>query len=327
MSRPMRVLLVDDEPAQAWLVAEYLRAAAPGTVTLETAETLTDGLGRLAATGHDALLLDLCLPDCLGVETYRRVAERFPLLPVVVLTSLEDEDLGSQLVQMGAQDYLVKGQIGGPMLVRTLRYAVERRRAQAEREELIERLQSALDEVHRLEGLLPICAWCNKIRDDEGYWQSVEVFIAERTGARFSHGICPSCMKTVCPDETVTACWLTPLDVTDAGALLAHLQAANDPVSGFLREHFHGTTVDRIDQCRPDAPVDKALVEALVGELNRLLERAQLYSPERFAQVELSPETVAEARSDDSRDLARRIRINRQLLQAAFPSCLSPTLA
>ncbi|MBI5831500.1 MAG: response regulator [Armatimonadetes bacterium] len=323
MSQPMHVLLIDDEPAQAWLVAEYLRGAEPGSVVLATVETLGDGLLRLEDGTFDAVLLDLCLPDSLGVETYRRLNDRHPALPVVVLTSLEDEELGEQLVQMGAQDYLVKGQIAGPMLVRTLRYAIERRRAQAEREELIGQLRLALDEVRRLEGLLPICAWCHKIRDDAGYWQRVEVFIAERTDARFSHGICPSCMKEVCPDETVAAAWVTQLDVVDAGAFCAQLRAGSDPIAAYLLGQFSTATMNMVRRLTDGQPVPKGVVESLAGELNRIIENEHVYSPERFAGIALDPALLASAAQGQPAELTARILLNRRLLQAALPGCIA----
>jgi len=65
----------------------------------------------------------------------------------------------------------------------------------------IRSLEKALDEVKTLRGILPICSFCKKIRDDRGYWNQVEVYIKERVDARFSHGICPECMKEHYPDE------------------------------------------------------------------------------------------------------------------------------
>ncbi len=76
----------------------------------------------------------------------------------------------------------------------------ERKQAEDEREKLITDLQEALDNIKTLKGLLPICAHCKKIRDDEGYWQDVSVYIRDHSEAEFSHGICPDCMKEFYPD-------------------------------------------------------------------------------------------------------------------------------
>lgn len=73
--------------------------------------------------------------------------------------------------------------------------------AEKEREALIDKLQASLAEVRTLSGLLPICAWCKKIRDDRGYWTQVEEYVAGRSDAEFSHSICDECMKKHFPDE------------------------------------------------------------------------------------------------------------------------------
>jgi transcriptional regulator with GAF, ATPase, and Fis domain len=76
----------------------------------------------------------------------------------------------------------------------------ERKRAETAREQLIVELQDALAQVRTLTGLLPMCASCKKIRDDQGYWQAVEVYIREHSDADFSHGLCPDCAKKLYPD-------------------------------------------------------------------------------------------------------------------------------
>jgi len=203
---PIKVLLIDDEPAQAWLVQEHLRTVSEKSgkaINLVHTESLSTGFTLLAEDGDvDVLLLDLSLPDSLGLETLIKAHAKFPSLPIVVLTSMEDEELGIQLVQGGAQDYLVKGQADGLTLYRTLRYAIERKQEEAEREHLIKELQKALAEVKTLSGLLPICSGCKKIRDDHGYWNRIETFISQHSNAEFSHGICPECAQKYFPNHT-----------------------------------------------------------------------------------------------------------------------------
>jgi len=201
---PIKVLLIDDEPAQAWLVQEHLRSVAESSgkaIQLVHTESLNEGITRLVEDGDiDVLLLDLSLPDSLGLDTLTKAHAKFPSLPIVVLTSMEDEELGIRLVQGGAQDYLVKGQADGLILYRTVRYAIERKQDETEREHLIRELQAALAQVKTLSGLLPICSGCKKIRDDQGYWNRIETFISEHSDAQFSHGICPECTKKYFPD-------------------------------------------------------------------------------------------------------------------------------
>jgi len=76
----------------------------------------------------------------------------------------------------------------------------ERKKREQEREELIMKLEGALSEIKTLKGILPICASCKKIRDDEGYWKQIESYISEHSGAEFSHGICPECARTLYPE-------------------------------------------------------------------------------------------------------------------------------
>lgn len=83
--------------------------------------------------------------------------------------------------------------LGKSALVVYVRDITGPKKAEQEREKLIQELQETLQEVKTLSGLLPICAWCKKFRDDEGYWKSVEEYLGEHTGAKFTHGICPEC--------------------------------------------------------------------------------------------------------------------------------------
>ena len=76
----------------------------------------------------------------------------------------------------------------------------ERKRVEKEREKLIHEIQDALAQIKKLSGLLPICASCKEIRDDEGYWNQVEVYIRDHSEAEFTHSICPDCMKKLYPD-------------------------------------------------------------------------------------------------------------------------------
>jgi PAS domain S-box-containing protein len=76
----------------------------------------------------------------------------------------------------------------------------ERKQAEAELEKTIQELQSAIEQIRTLKGLVPICAWCKKIRNDKGYWEQVEAYVSRYTEAQFSHGICPECAKKAYPE-------------------------------------------------------------------------------------------------------------------------------
>jgi DNA-binding response OmpR family regulator len=127
----VRLLLVEDNAGDADLVREML--SRPGEVgfDIEHSTRLAGGLKLLAQDRHDAVLLDLNLPDSAGLDTFRAVHLAAPDVPTVVLTGSRDEGLGVEAVRAGAQDYLVKGRIDAALLTRALRYAIERKRAEA----------------------------------------------------------------------------------------------------------------------------------------------------------------------------------------------------
>jgi len=129
-----RVLLVEDNPAQARLIQELIAEENPSVFLIENADKLGAALSRLQDGAADAVLLDLSLPDSQGLATLERVREQAPDIPIIVLTGLEDESIGVQAVKRGAQDYLSKNHASGELLVRTLRYAIERQRARGELE-------------------------------------------------------------------------------------------------------------------------------------------------------------------------------------------------
>jgi phosphoserine phosphatase RsbU/P len=135
---PVRVLLVEDNPADADLIREALEEAearasgVPGFELIHV-DRLASGEARLAAGDIELVLLDLSLPDSHGFETFRRLGSRFPSVPIVVLSGLADEELAMRAVREGAQDYLVKGSGDGTAITRTLRYAMERKQAEEER--------------------------------------------------------------------------------------------------------------------------------------------------------------------------------------------------
>jgi len=126
----MRILLVEDNSGDARLLELMLKESGSLTLEVTHADRLSKGLAYVAAMPIDVVVLDLSLPDSQGVETLVRMHAAAEWVPIVVLTSVEDEALGLALVQAGAQDYLVKGQVTGPLLTRALRYAAERKRTE-----------------------------------------------------------------------------------------------------------------------------------------------------------------------------------------------------
>jgi Flp pilus assembly CpaE family ATPase len=125
MANSFAILMIEDHAGDAERIREMLgQESAP--FALEHAGSLTEGLDRLARGGIDLVLLDLCLTDSVGLETFRTLRALSPAVPVVVLSGLENESVALQAVQAGAQDYLVKGRLTAAALARALRYAMLR---------------------------------------------------------------------------------------------------------------------------------------------------------------------------------------------------------
>jgi two-component system sensor histidine kinase/response regulator len=151
---PVRVLLIEDSPGDARLIREMLTEVQAVPFAVEQADRLSAGMERLAAGGTDAVLLDLGLPDCQGLETFLRAHEAQPGLPIIVLSGLSDEAVAYRAVHEGAQDYLVKGQIDGTLLARAVRYAIERKRSEQALRESERDLRRANEMLQRRTGEL-----------------------------------------------------------------------------------------------------------------------------------------------------------------------------
>ncbi|MFQ5852908.1 MAG: response regulator, partial [Candidatus Binatia bacterium] len=136
----VRVLVVEDDPGYADLLREILVRENDPLFALEWVDQLQAGLARLVQGGVDVILLDLSLPDSQGIDTFKGVHAQAPHVPVVVLTGLDDETVAIKAVQEGAQDYLVKGQVSNRMLLRAIRYAIERQRTEEQLRRQMQRL-------------------------------------------------------------------------------------------------------------------------------------------------------------------------------------------
>jgi len=190
----MKVLVADDDRIAAAVLAQTLsRWEFDVTVVADGAEAWRHLEGASAPT---LAVLDRMMPGLDGAEVCRRVRRDLPNanMYLVLLTSLgSGQDVVSGL-DSGADDYVTK-----PFDVDELRARINVGvRVVSLQEKLSQRvleLQAALANVKQLHGLLPICSYCKRIRGDDQYWQQVESYIAARSDAQFSHGICPPCYE------------------------------------------------------------------------------------------------------------------------------------
>jgi len=126
----INILLVEDNPADAVLIKEYFHSDSPNQFELQWVARLESALKLLHEYRAEAILLDLGLPDSNGFSTFAKVYEKYPQIPIIILTGFSDSTLATKAVGSGAQDYLVKGFIDSHSLLRSVNYSIERKRAE-----------------------------------------------------------------------------------------------------------------------------------------------------------------------------------------------------
>ncbi|RLC58550.1 MAG: response regulator [Candidatus Cloacimonadota bacterium] len=197
MKNKARILIVDDEPINIMIAERILQKNGYETISVNHGN---DALEILQTKPVDLILLDIMMPDINGFEVCGKLMQNGKTkdIPVIFLTAVTDKESIIKGFEVGGKDYLTKP-FNTTELVARVKTHVDLKLARDSQEKLIKELKSALDEIDTLSGLLPICSHCKKIRDDSGYWQGVEQYIAARSDAQFSHGICPDCMREYYP--------------------------------------------------------------------------------------------------------------------------------
>ena len=188
---PGFVLVVDDEEQNRDLLRDPLEAQ--GHEVAE-AQSGAEALQKISERQPDVVLLDVMMPKLDGFEVCRRLKRDLKTAPIQILmvTALSERKERLMGIEAGANDFLTK-----PIDVRevTLRVANA-----VYTKQLFTRLENALVEVHQLHGLLPICCYCKRIRDDQNYWHRLETYISGHSGVRFTHRICPDCTEKLKAD-------------------------------------------------------------------------------------------------------------------------------
>jgi len=193
------ILIVDDQEVNVLLLEQMLREAGYGSISSTMDSAKVCGLHR--KNGYDLILLDLKMPGMDGFQVMEGLKEIDPdgYLPVLVITAQPDHKM--RALKAGAKDFVSKP-LDLPEVLARVHNMLEVRLLQKETktyskalEKQNDELQKALENVKLLSGLLPICAWCKKIRDDQGYWNAIEHYIGQHSEAEFTHGICPDCRR------------------------------------------------------------------------------------------------------------------------------------
>lgn len=201
-SLAVSVLYVEDEPLTRAVFARILERKVSDLYQAENGE---EGLELFKIHRPDIVISDVRMPVMDGIEMSRRIKSLEGNSKIIITTAHSDASVLLNSIDAGIDKYILK-----PVDVEILFSALENcaetimleRKIQEqarEKDELIARLQDALDNIKRLSGLLPICSSCKKIRDDKGYWNQIERYIAEHSEAEFSHGICPECVRKLYP--------------------------------------------------------------------------------------------------------------------------------
>ncbi len=185
------VLVVDDQPANLKVLLTVLQEADFHVLIADSGKR---ALQLVSRKRPDIILLDVMMPGIDGFETCRRLKKdpatsTIPVIFMTALNSLDDELHG---FEAGGVDYITKPFHQQKVLAR-LRAHLTIQHQQRIIVEKKEQLEQALGEIKQLSGILPICCRCKKVRDDDGYWQQVELYITEHSDAEFTHGFCPDC--------------------------------------------------------------------------------------------------------------------------------------
>jgi phosphoserine phosphatase RsbU/P len=196
----MRILIAEDEAVSRRLLHKSLGLWGYEVVVCEDGSHAWEMLQ--GADRPQIAVLDWMMPGLDGPDICRRIrTEGGPQQPYLILltgrTSMEDIVTG---LKAGADDYLTKP-VNREELEARLGVAVRIVKLQQGLAQRVSELEQALSRIRQLQGLLPICAYCKRIRDDQNYWSQVETYIAEHLDVRFSHGICPWCLEQVLRQE------------------------------------------------------------------------------------------------------------------------------
>lgn len=206
------VLIVDDISRNIQVLANILERSG---YAVSFALSGQQAVEIVQNNGFDLILLDVMMPVLNGYETCLRIKEirGRENIPIIFLTARGEQEDINKGFEVGAVDYLTKpfntpellARVDTHVQMKKIRDLLEERNCEltvknVELKELNSELQAMLEKVEVLEGILPICSFCKKIRDDQGYWSQVETYISEHSKALFSHSLCPECARNHYPD-------------------------------------------------------------------------------------------------------------------------------
>lgn len=196
------VLIVEDDPVSLEILDAIVKDMGLG---VERAANGLEALNRVYRSAPDLILLDVVMNGLDGYEICSRLQgdRETDNIPIIFISALKEEEDEARGLSLGAVDYIFKP--FSPTIVQArVRTHLELKRHRDQLEEMVvertRELHDALTTLKTLKGLLPICASCKKIRDDQGYWNRLEDYIEHHSEAEFTHGICPDCARKLNPE-------------------------------------------------------------------------------------------------------------------------------
>jgi DNA-binding NtrC family response regulator len=220
-----KILIIDDDAALLEALPETIRSRM-ATLEVEVTDSPKTALTRIAATDYDAIISDIRMPGMDGLVLLQKIKALRPDTPTLLITGHGEHNLVVKALRGGAYDFIEKP-IDREYLIASLTRAIQTRHLRRQvldqeatlarhaqdleqtveertrelgealkmRDQALADLQKAFAEIKTLSGMMPVCAWCKKVRDDSGYWSQIEVYIRQHSSAEITHGICPECQE------------------------------------------------------------------------------------------------------------------------------------
>jgi len=192
----MRILIAEDDPVSCRILELTLAAWGHEVSVARDGRAAWDVLRQ--ADSPPLAIMDIMMPEMDGCEVCRKVRELSVVIPpyLILLTAMTEKADVVRGIKSGANDYLTKPFHREELKVR-VEVGIQMLELQRVLADRVKELEQALSQVKQLQGLLPICSYCKKVRDDQNYWQKVDTYLSDRIDVQFSHGVCPGCLDRV----------------------------------------------------------------------------------------------------------------------------------
>ena len=196
----MKMLIAEDDAFSRKFLEATLEKAGHDVISCVDGESAIETYGRLPQTRM--AILDWMMPGADGLEVCREIKtnEGQNLTYVIMLTAKNKPEDLALAMESGADDFVAKP-FNSVELNARINAGIRIIRLQQAMMDNVQELQEALAHVEQLQGIIPICAWCKKVRDDSKFWSSVEEYVGKHSEARFSHSICPDCLSERFPEQ------------------------------------------------------------------------------------------------------------------------------